>query len=448
MNVMELVNQFIFSSMIIFGVLSQIKNAPKRDHFVLRIIIAITLWVSLAFLMMLIENYTIYPNLFSTPGGFYILLLNIPYYLFSFFACLCIVLFVYRLSIEEFIISGIVAYTMQHLAYQMNNLCYLLTKQLYNVIPDYNIVNWINYGIYILCYIACFVPVYYLFIKKLKFKNFTLRIDSTLFLILFAGILVTIVMNTLRTVYSFYSQHLDNLLVIFGLFDCILILALLKTFIMNKKAIKNQSEMERYYQDQIKSYQIAKENIEAVNIKCHDLRKQIRLLTQQENQVDIEKLKEIQDSLRIYDNLFETGNPALNTVLSQESIYIHNNNITLTLMAKADALANFESVDVFTLFTNILDNAIEAVKNIPDVEKRIISLSIEEKQSFLKIDCRNLYEGTVLINKHGLPYHENMTRYHGNGTKSIANIVKKYHGKVDFSTDEGQFIVCILLPLE
>ena len=67
-----------------------------------------------------------------------------------------------------------------------------------------------------------------------------------------------------------------------------------------------------------KQYQIAKQNMEQVNIKCHDLRHQIRLF-RGAGRIDESVLKEMEQAVDAYDTTVKTGNPALDVLLTEKN---------------------------------------------------------------------------------------------------------------------------------
>jgi sensor histidine kinase regulating citrate/malate metabolism len=99
------------------------------------------------------------------------------------------------------------------------------------------------------------------------------------------------------------------------------------------------------------------------------------------------------------------------------------------------------SSDVYFLLTNIIDKAIEATEAIQEKEHRVISLTASRKHGMLMIEETNYYHGELVFNSDGsikTTKQENK-KYHGFGTKSIAYIVKKYNGTMDYETKDGIF---------
>ena len=117
-------------------------------------------------------------------------------------------------------------------------------------------------------------------------------------------------------------------------------------------------------------YQREKETIDVINIKCHDLKHQLHIL---EAQYGKDKMKEMRQAVDGYDSLFRTGCVALDTVLGMKNYNCERNHIQFTCLANGEKLGFLPEEDVYSLFSNILDNAIEAVEGLPE-EKRIISL--------------------------------------------------------------------------
>lgn len=122
---------------------------------------------------------------------------------------------------------------------------------------------------------------------------------------------------------------------------------------------------------QQEQYQISQENIDLINRKCHDLRYQMEALRKLKDEQEIdEQLKELERSVMIYDSMVKTGNPVLDTVLTEKSLVCEANRINMTCMADGERLNFVGKVDLYTIFGNALDNAIESVmKPLPPIQK-------------------------------------------------------------------------------
>lgn len=98
--------------------------------------------------------------------------------------------------------------------------------------------------------------------------------------------------------------------------------------------------------------------------------------------------------------------------------------------------------DLCGIFGNILDNAMEAVKG---AEEPVISLFISNQMNMLYISCENTYEGELKRRGDKFITTKGDTEHHGFGIARVKEIAKLYHGEVNISTENGRFLIEILL---
>ena len=157
-------------------------------------------------------------------------------------------------------------------------------------------------------------------------------------------------------------------------------------------------------------------------------------------------MREIEDAINIYDSAVKTGNESLDVILTEKSLLCSANEITFTVVADGGRLGFMNDVDLFTLFGNAIDNAVEAVLKLP-AEKRIISLTTNENGELFSVNIRNFCLGNVTFSD-GLPVTtKGDTDYHGFGMKSIKRIVEKYGGNMSVVTDGEVFNLNLLFDI-
>ena len=109
------------------------------------------------------------------------------------------------------------------------------------------------------------------------------------------------------------------------------------------------------------------ENVDLINRKCHDLKHQIAALRRISDRREREEsIQALEQSVMIYDSVVKTGNDILDTVLTEKSLLCESRGITLTCVADGDCLDFMDGVDIYTIFGNALDNAIESVTPLDD----------------------------------------------------------------------------------
>ena len=159
---------------------------------------------------------------------------------------------------------------------------------------------------------------------------------------------------------------------------CTVLGLLTLTFASSNDRLQNDLRMMRQINRlQEKHYELTKENIDLINIKCHDIRKNIATLYRDTNgRPSDASIRQVEDSIRIYDSIFRTGNEAMDVLLTEKSLYCSANAVTLTCMVDGNALDFMEASDLYALFSNILDNAIESAVKLDDPGRRTISLTV------------------------------------------------------------------------
>src|SRR5574344_236207 len=150
-----------------------------------------------------------------------------------------------------------------------------------------------------------------------------------------------------------------------------------------------------------------------MNIKFHDLKHEIHQIGSEQN-IDDKTIKNISKLISIYDSSIMTSNSALNVILNEKSLYCTQNGIKFSCIADGSLLDFMAEEDIYSLFGNIIDNAIEAVTPLEE-GKKIIHLKITKTGNMISISSKNSFEGEVKI-INGLPQTtKNYSTHHGFG---------------------------------
>lgn len=189
-------------------------------------------------------------------------------------------------------------------------------------------------------------------------------------------------------------------------------------------------------------YEQEKAVMDALNIKCHDLRHQIAFLGEKGYRNEMEGINELID---LYDSPNQTGNRALDIVIAEKSRACLGRNISMTCMADGSLLSFMEQSDIYSLFGNIMDNAISAAAELKEPEKRIINVRVRRQNSFVMIEEENYYDGEIEF-ADGLPRtgtgdYEN----HGFGVQSMKIVAEKYGGNLYIEAKGGVFRLSVMM---
>jgi hypothetical protein len=212
--------------------------------------------------------------------------------------------------------------------------------------------------------------------------------------------------------------------------------------LLNAGSIRYQKDMtDILLRNQEQQFAVAQNLTELVNIKYHDMK---HMGSADANRALLESDAR---KLDYYECIIKCGNAALDTALTEKSIVCKQNRIDFTMMVHGELLAFMLPVDIYALFGNMLENAINCLVELPE-EDRHLRLYVTAVGSMVSVVCENVCRDDLQF-ANGLPQtqHEDMQN-HGFGTRSIARICEKYDAKFRMTNDDGMFVVKILLPAE
>ena len=302
---------------------------------------------------------------------------------------------------------------------------------------------------HILLYISCFCVVY-LFIYFTVGKKMHALGDSEIpmqnaLLFLLLDSMLTPIFYFESGAISRYNLFFYNLLNVGEIIFYVFMLLLQVQMLAAAKDRLEIGTMKKLWAEEQKQYQLVKENIDAINIKCHDLKHQIRNL-RTTGQVDPAYLDDLEKSVSLYNSAVRTGNETLDIVLTDKRLHCATHGIQFTCMADGSGVAFMETMDIFSLFGNILDNAIECETNLPP-DTRFIHLAVRTVNRMLTIHAENHFEDSLQF-RDGLPITTKADKdSHGYGMMSVRHIVEKYNGSFSISTQDKLFQIDIVMPI-
>ncbi|MDD3796989.1 MAG: ATP-binding protein [Lachnospiraceae bacterium] len=238
--------------------------------------------------------------------------------------------------------------------------------------------------------------------------------------------------------------------VIYRIIDGLCCFYVLWVQINQKEKMSLQRELDGIdyaFRQQKKQYEVTRETIDSINRKCHDLKHQMWVLRGITDEQEKEAYyKELEHDIMIYDTALKTGNKALDTVLMEKGLFCKNHGIQWSCMADGAKLEGMKLEDIYAIFGNALDNAIQAVMEIQDDEKKVISVKILTQNHLIMIQVQNYFERNLKF-ENGLPLTTKKDkRNHGFGMKSIRYTAEKYNGTITVQAKNNIFMLQILIP--
>lgn len=405
----------------------------------------ISLYIALGvFLFLIPKRKYFYVSLIS---GFLILevfwdhfkqnnIIPLPFvYILIFLAMLIVALLSFKCDIMQTMFLITCTYALQHIVYKIT------ISFVFIFGGDEVWHSWYYFLIYIISAVVVYLLFYFIYGKNLKNNELKVKSINVLF--------ITVVIVLSAIFLSFYTQdeilEIENPLNLFlqiNIYAIIVCVAEIVISMMNIKQVRLQEEnamLEVLLKRDEERYKLAKITAEEINIKYHDLKHKINDKTLNNEEAD-----EIKQNGQVYESIFFTESKALDILLHEKKNICDKYKIQLFVTADGKLLNFIKSYHIYSLFGNLIDNAIESNLKLDDPSLKFIKLKVMNIRNNVVITVENYTKEPPQM-KDGLPItSKSDSKNHGFGMKSIRNIVDKYNGFLKIDCENNLFVVKIV----
>lgn len=190
---------------------------------------------------------------------------------------------------------------------------------------------------------------------------------------------------------------------------------------------------------ELEEYKTIKEKYEHSRIMNHDFREHLNILKTLISE-DIQKAQEYVGTVEkeCEDSKIEkySDNDILNILLIRKKKECEENGIKLNITSTNPKLDFIDGMDTVAIFSNLINNAIEACSN--SVRKDIFIDLYTVNNAFSVIKVENYADKEPIVIEGMLRSGKDNGNYHGIGIKSINNSLSKYDGKMSWSYDKAK----------
>ncbi len=273
-----------------------------------------------------------------------------------------------------------------------------------------------------------------------------LLISTTIVMVLYVFISITlsVKIDTTKSIAALISST--------GLmFSSMLIFYLFEQSIKEQTNLKEFALLKQKSELDMKHYKILKENYDNVKIIEHDIKKHIRLIDEFAkigNNLEIVKyIESFNEDIRFFSLKPISKNKSLDIVLNEKMQIAQNKDTKFIYHIQNVNMDFVQDIDICTIFSNILDNALESCEK-SDSKEIVLEIYIVNGK-FLTIDLANSCDIVPSVKDGKLVTSKLNSNNHGFGMKSVIKTVKKYKGQVFyyFNEEESKFITNISIPL-
>lgn len=253
-------------------------------------------------------------------------LFKFVYYIFVFALTICAVKYCYRGDIWTVVFYCSGGYALQHIAWNISAAVGLIPS----VRRVFSEFAWLPFLCEVALCAAVYCAVYFFAIRRRTAPDETKDIKGKAVLFL-AVILICIGLSRMTTdnpgrdMLSALAETLGAVV------NCVFILAILFDVTDRDKARSEVQIMKEMMRREKEQYRLSKENIDLINIKCHDLKHQIQALRENASE---QYIKKIEDAVMFYDSVAKTGNDVLDVILTEKTLLCEQNRIKFTCVAR------------------------------------------------------------------------------------------------------------------
>lgn len=293
------------------------------------------------------------------------------------------------------------------------------------------------------------------FIFEKKHKNTDLTVNNNGWAILFPAISIVLVYYTIYTDSFVSATRLRT--VVHSILYCAIVIAnigffLGETSITKRYKLREQLAELKFQQNKADAIlKLKDEHIEEMNELIHDFNAQLSGLKELISNKDITQsvadhyIAEMRLNIQDLNNYIYVDSKPLQLILNQTNKVCIENFITFSVDIRYASFDFTTFPDIFSLFENALDNAVNACLSADGHISPQITLSIRRINDIVYIHLTNTNsvnpQATAIYSSH------RATQAHGFGMNNIKRVVKKYNGTIQVEVS-AEYSLFITFPLQ
>lgn len=356
------------------------------------------------------------------------------------FEYLCLM---YKEKLSKLLLCAVTVLAVQRFAYEIYMYLLLALKgATLNIVGPVGI-KAVDYTIHFSFYFA--VELLYCFLFGRKNSNNDINSDQIMVLTLILIIGTVLLDGILANAITGESLVVEIARRGFDMLCCGVVLFLRHELLRAKQVQSDYDLLKFLWSQKEKQFELIKETVNLINTKCHDIRHQLDDFGKIMG--DRGTVEELKQSIKIYDGLVKTQNDVLDIILAEKFLYCQSRGIRLHYIVDGGCLDFMSAGDIYAIFGNAIDNAVEYLDKLEEKEKRVFRMFVKRKEGFITGHFENSFEGRLRF-ENGLPVTDKDDgSYHGYGMLSMRTAVKKLGGTLTLSAKDNFFTVNFIIPV-
>ncbi len=281
------------------------------------------------------------------------------------------------------------------------------------------------------------------------FRHINNMIPNHIYVLVLCAVISLCALSTLNnysTKITNVKENIMNLIIVIFTFIMGYIIISLLVNVMSKQHYSNTTAMlQNQVEIQIRHYDKLDKLNKEMNSFKHDYTNHLHSIhsliemNESDDALDyIEKLFEAKH--KTYSTIFNTGNKLADAILTDKADVLPANT---AINYNGIIPSSIDNIDLCTILSNALDNAIEACRETTDSGS--ITITAQEKQGYFVLTITN---PTEHIDFEELPTTTKSNKeHHGMGLLNIQDTVRKYDGQMRVQCEENIFELSVTLKI-
>ncbi len=246
----------------------------------------------------------------------------------------------------------------------------------------------------------------------------------------------------------------DDLLDMWTILSVVLMMSVL-IFNMNRQ-YEIEKELVRLKSQQAELLErdyIALNQAYTVNARLfHDFHNHIcalrRLLLSEKSKEALQYLDQLQTPVQELTGAIWTGDETVDYLINSKARTAGDSEISYQVQVEFPRHTNLRSADLCAILGNLLDNALEAARQVQEKDKRFVRLTIRRIHQMIIIKVENSFAVLPVSEDGALKTSKEENGLHGWGIKSVRTAAEKYDGTVQTSYAENLFRAVVTLSYQ
>lgn len=154
--------------------------------------------------------------------------------------------------------------------------------------------------------------------------------------------------------------------------------------------------------------------------------------------------KELQQAFSFQEKLFFSGNEVVDAILNWDLQQYCSEKVKIKVYGNLTNNETISDMDLCTLFSNLLSNAITAANQCCEHSEAEIMIHFSSGKQYFSIEIANSAKTDWSLKEQMAKHPE---KSHGFGIHKIVEIIEKYNGNIEQSSKQGMITITTYLPI-